>query len=150
MICEYGSSPDMHCNTTFACTPQIDQALRWEARTSILCATYACPAGDRDSIDGTPCALPAQDGAAPSSTDELVCPFSDGLCACTTGPDAAHSHERRWVCVKPTNGCPTGRPLVGQQCSSDRACDYGSCDFKRGTRMECQSGVWVTGEAECP
>lgn len=149
-VCEYGASPDMRCNTTLACTSnQPSFAPSWVARPSILCPTYACPQGDAATIDGTPCALPSNDGGAPADADELVCPMDDAVCACTTGPDAAHAHERRWVCAKPANGCPTTRPLAGQRCSSPRACDYGSCSFKRGLRMECTSGVWLTGGGTC-
>lgn len=149
-VCEYGSSPDMRCNTTLACTsnhPSLPPS--WLARPSTLCPTYQCASGAAATIDATPCALPTNDGGPPTDADELVCPMDDAVCACTTGLDAAHAHERRWVCAKPAFDCPTARPLAGQSCSTPRVCDYGSCAFKRGLRMECASGVWLTGGSSC-
>lgn len=148
-VCEYGSSPDMRCNTTVACSVVQSGATAWVARPSVLCPSYACPTGDPSAVDGTPCALPSDDGGVPSSNDELVCPMTGATCACTTGPDAAHAHERRWVCTRPTNLCPSARPLAGSSCGSPRSCDYGSCAFKRGLIMECTDGVWTTGSAQC-
>ena len=147
--CEYGSSPDMRCNTTLACVPDASFGASWVARPSVLCPTYQGPTGDSASIDGTSCGLPTMEAGAPSDSDELVCPMTGGICACTTGADAAHAHARRWVCVKPTPSCPYERPLAGQSCTSQRACDYGSCGFKRGVQMECTSNVWITGSAPC-
>lgn len=150
LACEFGSSPDMHCNTTLACVPDTTLGSTWSARPSVLCPSYECPTGQSDAIDGTPCAVPAVDGGTTSDADELVCPLTDAVCACTTGTDAAHAHERRWVCVKPSSAtCPTTRPLAGQSCTGDRVCDYGACAFKRGMRMECHFGVWQSGSSTC-
>ena len=150
VTCEYGASPDQRCNTTLSCEPDASFGMRWMARPSVLCPSYACPgsAAAVGTIDGTPCTLPAAD-AATSDADELVCPLADGSCACTTGIDAAHKHARTWVCVKPASGCPSTRPLVGQTCAKPRLCDYGSCDFKRGMRMECDATEWISGGATC-
>jgi hypothetical protein len=147
--CEYGSSPDQQCNTTLSCGPDGNFGLTWVARPSVLCPSYDCPRGASAPIEGTPCSLPSEDGAAPADADELVCPMTDGLCACSTGTDPAHAHARVWVCVKPSTSCPATRPLAGQSCGEDRTCDYGSCAFKRGMRMECTSGVWSSGSASC-
>jgi hypothetical protein len=147
--CEYGSSPDMRCNTTLSCVPDEDFGSTWTARPSILCPTYQCPTGSTGSIEGTACGFPTTDAGGPADADELVCPMEDGVCACTTGTDALHAHARRWVCVKPTGNCPMTRPLAGQRCSGQGSCDYGSCGFKRGVRMECSSSVWTTGSATC-
>lgn len=147
--CEYGSSPDMHCNTTLSCGPDGNSSTSWIARPSVLCTSYACPHGASAPIDGTPCSLPMADGGASSDADELVCPMTDGICACSTGTDPAHSHARVWVCLKPPPSCPSTRPLAGQSCGADRTCDYGSCSFKRGMRMECKMGVWTSASASC-
>ena len=105
--------------------------------------------GSIRAIDGQPCDVPTIDGGAPSDADELSCTLDDGTCACTTGPDAAHAHARTWVCTVPRAPCPTERPLVGQPCSSGALCDYGTCEFKRGMRMQCSAGVWINGGATC-
>ena len=147
--CEYGSSPDQRCNTTLSCTPQSNSGETWVARPSLLCPSYECPRGPSAPIAGTPCALPAEDGGTPSDADELVCPMSDGICACTTGTDPAHAHARVWVCVKPATACPLTRPLVGAVCDQLRTCDYGSCAFKQGMKMECNGIAWASASASC-
>lgn len=147
--CEYGSSPDQRCNTTLSCEPDVSSINTWTARPSVLCPSYECLRGASAAIEGTPCALPASDGGAPADADELACPMSDGICACSTGTDPAHAHARVWVCVKPSSSCPSTRPLVGQSCSFDQTCDYGSCAFKQGMRMECKQGVWSSASASC-
>ncbi|MDB5218357.1 MAG: hypothetical protein JWO86_6284 [Myxococcaceae bacterium] len=147
--CEYGSSPDQHCNTTLSCGPDGNFGTSWNARPSALCPSYECPHGPSTPIDGTPCSLPTRDGGPPTDADELVCPMTDGICACTTGTDPAHAHARVWVCVKPPASCPSTRPLAGQTCGVDGPCDYGSCAFKRGMRMQCNQGVWTSASASC-
>ena len=148
--CEYGSSPDMHCNTTLSCGPDGNIGVSWNARPSALCPSYDCPHGPSAPIEGTPCSLPASDaGTTPSDADELVCPMTDGICACSTGTDPAHHHARVWVCLKPIATCPSTRPLAGQSCGEARTCDYGSCSFKRGMRMECKAGIWTSASASC-
>ncbi len=148
--CEYGASPDMECNTTLSCAPDSSFGNTWVARPSSLCPSYECPRGASTPIDGTPCSLPAADGGAtPKDADELVCPMSDGICACTTGTDPGHAHPRVWVCVKHPESCPPERPLAGQGCADARTCDYGSCAFKRGMRMECKNSVWSSASASC-
>ncbi len=150
--CEYGDSPDMSCNTTLACEgDENGLGSAWTPRPSQLCALAQCPSGaDIASIAGQPCDLPSVDGGPPRDVDELLCTMNDGICACTIGPDAPHAHTRMWVCVRPDDGCPTSRPLAGQPCVQDTLCDYGSCLFKHGLRMQCKDGVWITGgSASC-
>ncbi len=144
--CEYGDSPDMSCNTTLACEGDVNaQNAAWTPRPSELCVLAQCPKGNVDSISGQPCDLPSVDGGAPRDQDELLCPMTDGTCACTTGADGAHAHARMWVCARPEEGCPGTRPLAGQPCGLQSYCDYGSCLFKHGLRMQCKDGVWITG-----
>lgn len=149
--CEYGASPDPACNATLACTSTETGALAWTRRpqAASVCAAAQCPSGAVASLNGQPCDLPSVDGGAPSDVDELVCTMDDGTCACTTGPDAAHAHARAWVCTVPRAPCPTRRPLAGEPCSDRLSCDYGSCDWKRGVKMECDSVVWLTGGGSC-
>jgi hypothetical protein len=150
MTCEYGTSPDMRCNAILSCAPYFGVA-SWEGRSREVCSRKACPDRSVAELDGTPCTLPEGDPDAgpPRDADELVCSVEGGTCACTTGRDGAHAHERRWSCVKPSGDCPVHRPLAGQACGAPRWCDYGSCAFKRGLRMECAGGVWLTGGASC-
>jgi hypothetical protein len=149
--CEYGSSPDPACNATIACTSTLDGSSAWTRRPSgpASCSAGECPSGSTASIAGKPCDAPHVDGGAPRPADELVCTMSDGTCACTTGPDATHEHARVWVCSTPRPPCPVRRPLAGEACGERLSCDYGSCDWKRGVRMECSDGVWLTGGGTC-
>jgi hypothetical protein len=151
LTCEYGSSPDMHCNTTLVCVPDPQLGGTWTARPSMLCPSYACPAHTASivSVDGTACQIPQTDAGPATDADELLCPMADGTCACTTGVDGAHAHPRRWVCVKPSTGCLTRRPLAGESCPSEQSCDYGSCEFKHGLRMQCDGTAWRTEGAVC-
>jgi hypothetical protein len=156
LTCEVGTSPDSTCNTTLVCTPAPlpNGALIWVSRPSVLCPSYACP--DRttsiDTVAAQPCTLPETDAGPVTNADELVCPMSDGVCACSTGVDAAHAHARVWVCIKPSVGCNVDRPVSGQSCgsgSTNKVCDYGSCDFKHGVRMECDGVAWRPEGATC-
>jgi hypothetical protein len=137
VVCEYGSSPDPACNTLYACTTDPAYGMYWTEQQHGRCPK--CPAA---IADGAPC----------DSADELACATAAGTCACTVGPDGAHAHPRRWVCVPTTAGCPSARPLLGQPCAlgADVRCDYGACAFARGTSMRCDRGVWILEEAPCP
>lgn len=148
--CEYGTSPDMQCNRTFACVSDVFGNL-WVERPKGECQARACPAPATTlTLDGQPCEIPTVDASAPSDADEMLCPMTDGICACTTGPDGPRAHERRWVCVRPaTAECSVRRPLAGQPCNGALWCDYGSCKTKRGLLMQCIDGVWLTGGAPC-
>lgn len=136
--CEYGESPDIRCNTILTCSGGI----AWTSRATETCFPRACPtAGPSTELDGTPCELP--DTLALALTiEELVCPMTDGVCACTTGRDGNHEHARKWVCARPVAPCPVERPLDGQECFRHMDCDYGSCAWKGGTNMRCLDGVW--------
>jgi len=149
--CEYGTSPDMQCNKTYACTfdPDTGQQSFWTERNTDACLAKACPAEPADiaALDNQPCALPDNTGDA---ADEIVCPMNNGICACTTGAGGTDVHERRWVCIlPPAGGCPAHRPLAGAGCTGTLWCDYGSCKFKRGLLMQCKGSRWLTGGAPC-
>jgi hypothetical protein len=145
--CEYGASVDPSCNDVVACATVSSGFSTWTTRTRGACAALACPATRDDVPAGEPCAVP--DGGA---NDEILCPYLGAVCGCTTGPDGAHLHERRWVCVTLPTGCPAARPMRGQACSTSKAtsCDYGSKELRGGVLMTCSKGVWLTGTPPCP
>lgn len=149
-VCEYGTSADRQCNAVLSCIGAMSAARAWTARPNEACFSSICPiATDIAAIDGKPCTLDT-DGGPVTDNDEAVCSMTDGVCACSTGPDGATKHERRWVCVRPEPVCPTNRPRLGASCMGNLWCDYGSCAFKRGLLMECSNGgVWVAGGAPC-
>lgn len=149
--CEFGTSPDMQCNKTYACVPDVSGNL-WIERAAERCHKSACPTepADIESLDNQPCSLPVADGGATNDADEAVCAMTNGICACTTGSDATHAHERRWVCIRPNvGGCPVERPRAGDSCNGNLWCDYGSCKWKRGLLMQCKDQHWLTGGAPC-
>jgi hypothetical protein len=148
LACEYGKSADPECNTISVCRGSPGQGA-WETRPVGSCHAAMCPAvADVASLAGTPCTI-AQDGEATTDADEAICNMTDGVCACTTGPDLSAAHARKWVCTRPLSECPPQRPLVGQPCAGSLWCDYGSCTFKNGVLMECIDGAWQAGAKTC-
>jgi hypothetical protein len=152
-VCESGSratppppeEADPKCNSTFVCANDTTSGLYWTEQTAPACAGK-CPADLKTIVDGAPCEIADAGG----DEAELQCTTDTALCACTTGPDGAHSHPRRWVCVKPSDsGCPVKRPLLGQACFGEHVCDYGACDFKRGSQMICADEVWQFEAKQC-
>lgn len=149
-VCEFGASAMPECNTVMDC--QTDGTVStWRARPMPACDTRGCPSPEAlATLDGLPCDLSSPDGGT-SATDELLCQGLEGVCACTTGRDAAHAHDRRWVCARALAPCPPRRPNIGQPCTTAMLCDYGGCTSKRGLRMSCTEGKWLTAPvAACP
>jgi hypothetical protein len=148
-VCEYGSSPDPSCNTTFRCVNDAEFGLYFTEQESRTTCAFTCPADPSEIVDGAPCDLAKYGDGGAGDEEELQCTTALGTCACTTGPDGAHFHERRWVCKKTENCCPTERPHLGQICVGDHSCDYGACDFKRGSRMQCLDETWQIEASPC-
>lgn len=149
-VCEFGASAMPECNSVMDC--QTDGTFSaWRARPMPACETRTCPSPEAlATLDGLPCDLGSPDGGT-SASDELLCQGLEGVCACTTGRDAAHAHDRRWVCTRAIAPCPSRRPNIGQPCTTAMLCDYGGCTSKRGLRMSCTEGKWLTAPvAECP
>ena len=57
--CEYGTSPDMQCNKTYACTPDSAGSF-WLERSVDRCVKSLCPAEPQaiETLDGQPCEIP--------------------------------------------------------------------------------------------
>jgi hypothetical protein len=150
--CEYGASPDMQCNKTFACIADSSGQNLWLERATDRCFKTLCPttATAIEALDNQPCTIPPTDAGATSDADEAVCAMTNGICACTTGAGGSDLHERRWVCVRPdVGGCPVERPRAGESCNGNLWCDYGSCKWKRGLLMQCKDQHWISGGAPC-
>lgn len=150
--CEYGASPDMQCNKTFACVADATGLNLWLERATDRCFKSVCPTTPAgiEMLDNQPCALPETDAGSVSDAEEAVCAMTNGICACTTGAGGSDVHERRWVCVRPdVGGCPVQRPRLGDDCAGNLWCDYGSCKWKRGLLMQCKDQHWISGGAPC-
>lgn len=165
-VCEAGEDQDPACNPTYVCTASTAQSYLLDLQSRAACpsavrGSAACPSPL--PADGSPCEIEQ------GEVEGRLCPRDDGAtCACTTGPDGAHAHEARWVCVKPQASapdasraampeCPAKRPRLGQPCGEPVACDYGSCTFKHGMRVECVTPpywpaqpLWLEAPAACP
>jgi hypothetical protein len=145
--CEFGPSSDRDCNTTFICMGSPYGAF-WAEQTAPHCAGV-CPL-PTEIVPDAPCNIPAKpDSGLADDALELQCAGPKSLCACTTGPGGANVHPRKWVCVPAGEGCPIQRPNFGRPCLGDKTCDYGSCEFKRGTGMICEQGVWQVEAQSC-
>lgn len=154
-VCEYGETPDVTCNPRVECQSSPIGATgalppAWSTDAPIGgCVAHTCPDTFAAITNGSPCDAPtdAGDGA------EYLCGYPEGVCGCSTGPDGAHAHARRWDCAPPpTSPCPSARPHIGQPCDFSGAgvtCDYGSCIWKHGTAMRCDGQSWQATEVPC-
>ncbi len=155
-VCEYGETPDVTCNPRIECVADTTMttnggsplAPAWITDPTIGgCIVHTCPGTFAEITTGGSCSSGADAGDAA----EYLCGYPEGLCGCSTGPDGAHAHARRWDCAqRPHLLCPAERPHIGQACASDGVtCDYGSCIFKHGTAVHCDSKTWQATEVPC-
>ncbi len=142
--CEYGSDPDLDCNTQAACQPG-----GWvitPAQMSPSCPTSApgaggCPATYAGVAVGTACGM-----------TEIDCAYPQGMCACAfpEGPVVGPGQDRKWFCEQPAQGCPEPRPKLGTACATEQqSCDYGTCSIPGGNTLECLQGAWTVSLSAC-
>jgi hypothetical protein len=136
LTCEYGTSNDPLCNTTYACNGQVWTKAYDGSQCGFTGANDpACPA----TYGGVP------KGAA--CTGPSVCEYPEGRCECVLGcggppppPDAGN----RWICSTPPAGCPSprGGNVLGAACNSPGlSCQYGACCT--GANQTCtDAGIW--------
>jgi hypothetical protein len=128
--CEYGTSPDVHCNQVAVC-----QASSWSYASASNCPMASCPLTYAGIQAGGHCA-PAQE----------TCAYHEGTCICsedTGGPVrvADASIVTSWACFAETLACRSPRPDIGEPCTDDaRKCDYGAC--LGGVELVCTDGLW--------
>jgi len=145
MWCEYGSDPDLSCNTVANCSNG-----EWSVQTppSNGCPTppnpSSCPASFASVPVGSHC------GALVGTT----CSYAQGFCGCTIGSGGPYPEDAAavatWVCDAPTTGCPLPRPKLGTPCSQEGLqCDYSSCSLPTGVTLTCQSGAWQNTPFGC-
>jgi hypothetical protein len=144
--CEYGSSPVPSCDTIATCT-----GLKWQV--VVASASTDCPASLGPQCPASFASVPQDMHCA---TNDLVCDYPQGRCACTVGEGPVvivvgdASTADRWLCQTPAAGCPTPRPPLGTACTGTLFCDYGSCAIPGGTSEECEDGLWKTALVACP
>jgi len=137
LYCEYGSDPNLSCNTVAQCTGG-----SWTVNTP----APDCPTPPNPS----PC--PATWASVPvgQHCGNLVgttCSYAQGFCGCSVGGGgpvpADASAVATWICDTPEAGCPQPRPRLGTTCSPNNLqCDYSPCELPTGTSIACIDGVW--------
>ena len=141
--CEYGSDPNLDCNTVAACA---GGAWLVERSGGPNCPT---PSGSK-SCPSTYASVPVGKACLSQGT---ACGYPEGRCLCTmalSGPPQVGG-DPHWFCDDPGAGCPSPRPRVGGACAEDHQfCDYGSCSLPGGTALRCETGRWVEAQVPCP
>ena len=137
LACEYGSDPDLDCDTVMTC-----ETLKWVE-------TVTPDPSSCSTVNGNACpATLAQVPVGSSCTSSVSCYYPDARCEC-----ASHLPEINlvWSCDIPsgTTSCPIPRPRLGSVCTMpNEECDYGAC--QGGFNMTCTGGIWVQTQSICP
>ncbi len=138
--CEYGSNPDLACNSLFECEKSV-----WTNAngTGANCPINSCPLTYDRITPGGHC-----DPAGSS------CGYPAGTCSCgSEGPpmislDGSFAGAT-WHCTAATAACPSPRPRLGTTCPTDgQFCDYGAC--AGGIATQCTAGTWQETYTACP
>jgi hypothetical protein len=139
--CEYGSDPDLRCDTVATCTA--GHFVLSQPTSSSSCATTnpsTCPASY---------AALTQGAGSTCSPSGITCEYPEARCSCEThcgmiGFEGDGGPVSRWCCpdAPPGAGCPSPRPRLGSSCTaaSDTVCDYGFCSGN--VALQCVGGVW--------
>ena len=144
LYCEWGSDPNLSCNTIGQCTGG-----QWNIQQPYgVCPTPPngsdCPSSFASVPVGDHC------GALVG----LSCEYPQGFCGCSIGSGGPYPEDAAavatWVCDSPEPGCPMPRPKLGTPCSQDGlACDYSSCSLPSGASLVCQGGAWQNQPYGC-
>lgn len=141
IACEYGSDPDVSCDTVATCTSG-----EWFVRpaSGTPCGTSldpSCPATYAGISQQSTC-----------SSAGAQCSYPEARCSCQTHCGMVGRPEAFWCCPDApagTPGCPSPRPRLGSACSSDAAvCDYGGCSGN--VTLKCTAGTWQPTQIGCP
>lgn len=138
--CEYGSNPDLACNSLFEC-----EKSEWTNANGPggTCPINSCPLTYDRITQGGHC-----DPAGSS------CGYPAGTCSCgSEGPIEINldggAAGPTWHCTAATSACPSPRPRLGTPCpSSGQFCNYGAC--AGGIAIQCTGGAWQEAFTACP
>lgn len=162
-ICEIGGNADPSCNVIARCYAGewvVSDAARCPltcpARFDLLAPGEECSGTDvctyLEATCGCAGAIRASDGDGGDGGDGGG--DDDGNDAGDAGAEGGTSTLGHWQCVRPGNGCPARRPIVGSRCFEAMTCDYGSCVFGAHLAYQCLANIssWVEAETEtaCP
>jgi hypothetical protein len=146
--CEYGSDPDLACDTVEIC------GSNGVFSASPTNTTAACPTSS-PGANGCPSTYSGVTIGASCTPDGLECGYPQGRCACTTpqsGPPTVGAPKPIWECDQPATGCPEPRPRLGAPCTAAATltCDYGACTLPNGAALQCLDGSWSQAPYPCP
>ncbi len=138
--CEYGTDPDVDCDTVYSCAADDagKAAHTWFVSTKPLatgCSTTnaaACPASYADL--GATC-----------SSSGLTCTYPQARCSCSLACGMEEGENLAWCCpdAPEGDGCPSPRPRLGTACTgASDDCDYGMCSGNVGESCG-DAGVWA-------
>jgi hypothetical protein len=132
LSCEYGSDPDILCNTLSIC-----QSGSWS--TSYPDGAGICPTSV-PGTNGCPSSFPSEGEVCSTSS---VCAYPQGLCSCSDqSPVLLEDAGFTWGCDLPAAGCPEPRPHAGTSCSDQgQICYYGECSLG-SAQQTCTNGTW--------
>jgi hypothetical protein len=145
LVCEYGSSPLLGCDSLASCTNGEWRAASGDSGSCLPAAVDGCPPSVSDVPIGSAC--------APVNLD---CDYPAGRCECAQNLPLA-GWPGSWKCsmpVEPTDSgslvCPGARPRLGTPCSQEGAeCRYGACEIRGGALQACEGGVWIAMRSAC-
>jgi hypothetical protein len=143
--CEYGTDPNVGCNTVEECkTGQGFQPVTFSATPK------DCPTPTHATENKCPATYQLVPSGATCNDDGLECAYPEGICACTRGSGPI-TNVSNWACPSPANGCPKVRPHVGSPCPSNlQVCNYGECTYRGGVNLRCEGGAWIHIATTCP
>jgi hypothetical protein len=142
MLCEYGSSHVVACDTTATCSgvgPMTTWVLSVPDSGSPLCTSAPsseCPASFAAVPRGTNCTGPS-----------LACDYPEGRCQCAALPALS---QTVWSCQDPPAGCPLPRPPFGSSCVEEGlVCPYDPCGTQGVEAEMCRQGSWTPLVVDC-
>lgn len=138
LVCTYTSDVRPECRPYAKC-----ENSKWTIVKPACEALNACPAlqvGKAcDAQVDKPCMLSADQGI---------------YCVCTgcTGTGGPCSTDTVWACSASAGGvgCPTLPPNLGQACTGEVQCGYGSCSTSNAVSARCDGSVWDWELLACP
>jgi hypothetical protein len=135
LVCTYGDDLRASCRRRAQC-----QAGHWTLSEPKCEALVACS----PIVQGTKCD-PAK--APPCTLEEHI------LCVCSScGSGGPCASETVWKCAAGSGGqlCPKEPPNLGQSCSVNVTCPYGSCSINEGVEATCDGKTWAWESLICP
>jgi len=139
LICEYGSDPNLSCETLSVC-----QGQGWVTTSPAAGATCPTTLPGAGNCPSTP---PTEGSGCPAGAS---CAYAQGICACTIpGP---YQSGYQWTCEAPGTDCPQPRPRAGSACSArGLICEYGICGAPGDGPevLTCAGGEWAVSQGVC-